>query len=420
MRPHHGDHAGEAGDVTPTGRVLGTGDFNGDGATDLLWRERFFPRVTLLDGSSASTSGNIVVPGHAWAFRRGDLWGVGKPGRPAAERAARRHRGLQRRWQVRHPVAPGRRPAGALVCRRKLEQCLGELGQQPRRRCERHRPSPEAPVPVDWQVQGIGDFNGDGYSDILWRHDGRQVAIWYMEHAMHVGDGYPGGELVAECGKIQAVGDFDGDGRRTFCGATSRATWPFGPGPVPARPCGSDWQNTRLDRWPRVADPRRRGLQRRRPRRHPVAAHRRHRVHLDDARRNLPRRISAAAYGPRLAAPRPAGPGPATPQPAVRPARDSRPGHRPDLVARPPGRARLPWRDPARRAVLRWRSGVAGAQSLGSGRLHIPTKQKRHSTDQGAKKPFDHQRPEKNGSWTAPSATSFRTPSECHDCRRPG
>jgi hypothetical protein len=67
------------------------------------------------------------------------------------------------------------------------------------------------PVTVDWQVAGVGDFNGDGYSDILWRHDGGHVSIWYMEHAMHVGE--------ACCGwrssdwQIQGVADFNADGQ---------------------------------------------------------------------------------------------------------------------------------------------------------------------------------------------------------------
>ncbi|MGH9960007.1 MAG: hypothetical protein ACREBC_23270, partial [Pyrinomonadaceae bacterium] len=27
----------------------------------------------------------------------------------------------------------------------------------------------------------MGDFNGDGYSDILWRQDGGVVGIWFMQ-----------------------------------------------------------------------------------------------------------------------------------------------------------------------------------------------------------------------------------------------
>jgi hypothetical protein len=39
------------------------------------------------------------------------------------------------------------------------------------------------PVPNDWHVQGVGDFGGDGKSDILWRHDSGQVYFWEMKRA---------------------------------------------------------------------------------------------------------------------------------------------------------------------------------------------------------------------------------------------
>src|ERR687892_8400 len=30
-------------------------------------------------------------------------------------------------------------------------------------------------VPTEWGVAGTGDFNGDGFDDILWRHDNGSV-----------------------------------------------------------------------------------------------------------------------------------------------------------------------------------------------------------------------------------------------------
>jgi hypothetical protein len=33
-------------------------------------------------------------------------------------------------------------------------------------------------VPSDWQVAGTGDFNGDGFDDILWRNISGEVTNW--------------------------------------------------------------------------------------------------------------------------------------------------------------------------------------------------------------------------------------------------
>jgi hypothetical protein len=36
---------------------------------------------------------------------------------------------------------------------------------------------------VDYKVAGVGDFNGDGTSDILWRNDASDhVGIWEMHN----------------------------------------------------------------------------------------------------------------------------------------------------------------------------------------------------------------------------------------------
>ncbi len=35
-------------------------------------------------------------------------------------------------------------------------------------------------VPPAWSIVEIGDYNGDGYSDILWRDNLGNTAIWFM------------------------------------------------------------------------------------------------------------------------------------------------------------------------------------------------------------------------------------------------
>ncbi|MFN2472885.1 MAG: hypothetical protein ABR588_03035, partial [Sphingomicrobium sp.] len=33
-------------------------------------------------------------------------------------------------------------------------------------------------VPTSWQVAAVGDYNGDGRDDILWRNSGGQLSDW--------------------------------------------------------------------------------------------------------------------------------------------------------------------------------------------------------------------------------------------------
>jgi hypothetical protein len=66
-------------------------------------------------------------------------------------------------------------------------------------------------VSYDWKVRGVGDFNGDGRADILWRNDNGQVAIWYMDGAIRAGDVLTGGIDPSHAWDIQGIADFNGD-----------------------------------------------------------------------------------------------------------------------------------------------------------------------------------------------------------------
>ena len=55
------------------------------------------------------------------------------------------------------------------------------------------------------------DFNGDGYSDILWRHTSGAVAIWEMNGTQVIGDGILG--IIDNNWRIVGTGDFNRDGK---------------------------------------------------------------------------------------------------------------------------------------------------------------------------------------------------------------
>ena len=63
-------------------------------------------------------------------------------------------------------------------------------------------------MPSSWHVAGVGDFDGNGKSDILWQNDNGSVAIWDNGAIGHtIATGVPSSWHVA------GIGDFNGDGK---------------------------------------------------------------------------------------------------------------------------------------------------------------------------------------------------------------
>jgi hypothetical protein len=69
-----------------------------------------------------------------------------------------------------------------------------------------------ATPPLEWAIQGVGDFNGDAKADILWRETSSgAVGIWLMDGTTLVSTAIPASPPLEWV--IQGVGDFNGDGR---------------------------------------------------------------------------------------------------------------------------------------------------------------------------------------------------------------
>src|SRR5438477_592795 len=64
-----------------------------------------------------------------------------------------------------------------------------------------------------WQVQGIGDFDGDGRDDILWRNPSTGEDYIYLMNGWAIASGGLIRTVADQAWQVKGIGDFDGDGR---------------------------------------------------------------------------------------------------------------------------------------------------------------------------------------------------------------
>jgi len=66
-------------------------------------------------------------------------------------------------------------------------------------------------VPLIWTIAGIGDFDGNGSTDLLWQDNAGNVGIWLMSGTSVIASKAVGN--VPGVWSIQATGDYNGDGK---------------------------------------------------------------------------------------------------------------------------------------------------------------------------------------------------------------
>ena len=64
-----------------------------------------------------------------------------------------------------------------------------------------------------WHVKGVGDFDGDGKSDIIWQHDNGTAAMWLMDGTTPRSSARSARSTRVPSWHIKGTGDFNGDGK---------------------------------------------------------------------------------------------------------------------------------------------------------------------------------------------------------------
>jgi hypothetical protein len=160
------------GNVPGNWSVAATGDFNADGNGDVVWRD---------------TAGNV------------GLWLMN--GTTIAQTAVIGN--VPTNWSI-----VGADMRGDIFWR---NSSTGEVGMWVMIDTQVAQTVDFGVVPLNWTIAGIGDFDGNGSTDILWRDSSGNVGIWLMNGTQILSTSVLGN--VPADWNVAQTGDYNGDGK---------------------------------------------------------------------------------------------------------------------------------------------------------------------------------------------------------------
>jgi hypothetical protein len=207
--------------ITSDSYTAGSGDFNGDGRDDLLVR------------SFSTGDMSIWTTDAAGAFHPGTSWAGGLGG-----------------WSIAATAdfnGDGYDDIAWTLSNRAFTVWFGKAGNQ----FDGDTPIYSNGGSMAWGIEGAGDFNGDGFDDLLWRHEQGAVTTWLGR----ANGGFTANDAAALTQNspdwyIVGTGDFNGDHRgdilwRQNTGAIAEwsgtAAGGFTPNPYAYALVSTDW-----------------------------------------------------------------------------------------------------------------------------------------------------------------------------------
>jgi hypothetical protein len=199
-----------------------THDFNGDGKSDIAWRDlRGNTAIWLMNGTGILSPGEIGAAPTSWSIvGQRDFDGDGK-----ADLLWRDTSGNTAIWFMNGLQIASARSVGDLPTTWSvvgtgdfngdgmgdilLRDASGNLAVWLMNGATVSSAGGIGSVPSIWSIAGTGDFDGDGKTDLLWRDTSGNTAIWFMNGVQVASSAV----VIASSGSIVGIGDFNGDGK---------------------------------------------------------------------------------------------------------------------------------------------------------------------------------------------------------------
>lgn len=257
------------GGVGTNWTIAETFDFNGDGRSDILWREQGAGQFTIWNGQGSRWAQNSYSDNSVssdWKIAGvGDLNGDGRD-----DIVWRQDSGAFSTWQSTgtgfntnvtydSSVSPDWQIVGLadfngdnkddLLWRNQSSGAFSIWSSTG----DGFTPNTyyDAGVDRSWHIDGLADFNGDGKDDILWRHDGDGVLTTWQSTGSGFDLNVYDDKSVSPVWQVAGTGDYNGDGRADLMfrntGDGTFTTWQsngdgFDPNVVTVNSVGTNWQ----------------------------------------------------------------------------------------------------------------------------------------------------------------------------------